>query len=198
MNRGVLIYLSIVAILATLAVVMSLSEPVLVGDPASHSSTFIGSLGEEFQYSPPIAVVYNPHGGADRAMFVWNGKPLGVMNIIGLPPGEDQIILREVITENIKKTTGAVEVTYVGLDNSNGCHFECFEATAPMHGIPHKYFCYMFFNWSQFSSPAQEILRTKFGGYRFEFVMPVDDYAAVKPRMQEIMDTFKRPQDRGP
>lgn len=140
MNKGVLCYLFLMAALAVLAVVVM--SP---GEPAPRPSTFTGSFGEEFQYSPSITVEYNPHGGADRATFAWNGKPIGVLNIIGLPPNDAQNILREVITEKIKKMTGAAEVTHVGLDNSHGCHFECFEGTVPMNGIPYKHVCYVFF-----------------------------------------------------
>lgn len=119
MKRGVRIYFLLLVALTTLGVLLYMSEPVLIEGLASQAFTFKGSFGEEFQYSSPVDVEYNPHGGADRAMFFWSGKPLGGVNVIGLPPNNDDVILRQVITEDIKKTTGAVEVTHVGFDNSH-------------------------------------------------------------------------------
>jgi hypothetical protein len=158
---------------------------------------FRGSFGESFGYRDPLTIAYNPHGGADRALFSYDGTPVGAMFVTALPPSKPDDTLVDVIIRATKKNYGATSVTHQQVTNTAGHVLHRFSSDAHHDGTSYQYLLCLYFEERQFTNTGQSLLSKNFGTYKFEFVIPDAIHKDVLPHLDFVIDSFKPPADRG-
>lgn len=153
--------------------------------------TFVGGFGERFDYSPRIAIAYNPHGGADRAMFSHDGTPIGAMFVTAPPPvGTPEDVMKDVIIESTKAQYGATAVKYSQFTNQAGYTFHHYSSDAHRDGASYRYELFLHIDRRKMPSLAKSMLVEQFGMHKFEFIIPDKRFATVMPLLLSVVDSF--------
>jgi len=158
---------------------------------------FRGSFGESFDYRDPLTITHNPHGEADRTLFIYDGTPVGAMFVTAPPPSKPGETLVNVIIQATKKNYGATKVTHQQVTNTAGYVLHRFASDAHHNGASYRYFLCLHFEDRQFTNQAQSLLSNSFGTYKFEFIVPDAMQEAVQPHLDFVVDSFRPPLDRG-
>lgn len=160
-------------------------------------SIFKGSFGEQFRYTTPMNVQYNPHGSADRAFFIWEGAPVGGMVLGALPPKDsEEEDIKAVITKGLKSDLKGTSIAYSKFKNSAGCEFQMFTCDIERNNDRFAYFLFMFIDTRRPANLAQQLLREKFGCYKFDFLIPRSKDKRLRNQVDYIVDTFTPPAER--
>lgn len=167
------------------------------GEVAEQQGIFEGGSGEQFRYSPPMKVVYNPHGSANRAVFEWKGNAIGGMILCALPPDAPDAIMDEVVTRKMKDELKGTAISSENFSNAAGCKFQIYTCTITRDGAPFKYFLYMYYNTKKYANPAQELMRQSLGCYKFDFIVPQSESVALRKELDSVFKSFVPGKDRG-
>lgn len=156
---------------------------------------FKGSFGEQFRYTSPMTILYNPHGSADRALFLWEEKLIGGMILYPLPPEASEEDMKAVIIKGLKSDQKGTSITYTKFKNRTGCEFRKATCHVELNNEQLIYFLFMFIDTRTLANPEQDRLRQAFGTYKFDFVIPRSKSATLRKQIGDIIDTFTPPVD---
>ena len=152
---------------------------------------FFGGFGERFEYSPKIAIDYNPHGGANRAVFSHDGAPIGIMSVTAPPPeGVSEDVMKDVIIESTKKQYSATAVKYSQFTNRSGYTFHHYSSDAQRDGVSYRYEMFLHIDKRKLPSMAHSFLAGHFGMHKFEFIIPDNRFTSVMPLLNSVIDSF--------
>jgi hypothetical protein len=181
------IWLSLALGLATIGWVLLPTDP-----PAPAQKIFKGSMGESFEHDPRITVVHNPHGGATHADFLFEGRFVGMMDLVAPPPKTlSPNDIREAIIEDTKKLCSTTTVAWKKMKNRHGVEFDCFSATARHEGKAYRFELYTHVEQARTPSVSDTLLRQILGMHKIYFVIPDGEVSLVLPLAHEVIDSFQ-------
>lgn len=153
------------------------------------------NLGIRFSHSPELTTSYNPHGGADRVMIAWRGKPLGGLMVLRHPPAGS---IEEFISSGkdyYRSKYGASSVDYSLYTNPNEYKFHRFEVKTTLRGTDLVLWRYVYLRAPEQEPSAgfsvEKVFEKLFGAFSFEFACLESDYESVKPEIDTVIDTFR-------
>ena len=160
--------------------------------PAPAQEIFKGSVGESFEHDPRITVVHNPHGGASHADFLFEGRFVGMMDLVAPPPKTlSPNDIREAIIEDTKKLCSTTTVAWKKMKNRHGVEFDCFSAKAHHEGKNYRYELYTHVEQGRTPSVSDTLLRQILGMHKIYFMISEEESSVILPLAHEIIDSFQ-------
>jgi hypothetical protein len=152
-----------------------------------HESNF----GVTFNHSEDISTQYNLHGGADRVLLSWKGKPVGGLQILSPPPTTNDAEFVSSGKEFFRRQFGASSVEHRYDEIPRQYRFHVFRARLTNEGTDFIAECFVYLRHRVSTDPAQAFLDRMFGTFRFEFAAPAADYPALEKEIRIVIDTFR-------
>jgi hypothetical protein len=151
------------------------------------------NFGVRFSHSTNLSTSYNPHGGADRVMLAYNGKPIGGLLVRAAPPAESIKEFIEAGKQHYKEKWGASTVDYKVYENHQKYRFHHLKAEVKQNGedCVLERFVHLRDDSKTPADAAEKVIRSVSGAFSFEFAYLKKDREMVTREIKTVIDTFK-------
>lgn len=152
------------------------------------------NFGATFSHSEAMSTTYNPHGGANRVLINFDGKPIGGLIIASRPPTDSVEVFLDAGKEYYRQKYSA-SVTYEYVTNPKGYGFHHIQAKSapgrPAYVIERYVHLRDIKNASPETQPEKAIMDELSGSFSFEFVITEEAKELLTSEIKTMIDTFE-------
>jgi hypothetical protein len=169
------------------------SNTIAVAKPKTLIGFSEQNFGVRFSHTTNLATAYNPHGGADRVVLSWQGKPLGGLLIRPVPPTLRVKDFIEAGKAYYKEKWGVTNVGYNSSTNPNKYKFHHLKTEVKLQGEAYvlERFIYLRIDHKPSKATSKTVMRSSSSAFSFEFSYLKKDFKQLKPEIEIVIGTFK-------